>query len=96
MEWKKHYLAKQVEEYLIEDKGYDLQEIKSIEGIFSKMPVWSVQVVFEDESDINYDYQIESGNVLQVREYPRKGVSKSFLNDYLDGSMDLIHRENSR
>lgn len=85
-----------MEEYLIEDKGYDLQEIKSIEGIFSKLPVWSVRVVFEDESEINYYYQIESGNVLQVREDPGKGVSKSFLNDYTDGRMDLIHRENSR
>ncbi|WP_225986052.1 hypothetical protein [Psychrobacillus glaciei] len=59
---KKNSLEKQAEEYLTEGKGYGLQEIKSIESVFSKLPVWSVRVVFEDESKINYYYQIKSGN----------------------------------
>ncbi|MFJ8066435.1 hypothetical protein ACIQYS_17700 [Psychrobacillus sp. NPDC096426] len=96
IELKKNSLEKQVEAYLIEDKGYDFQEIQSIEGIFSKLPVWSVCVVFEDESDINYYYQIESGKVFQVREYPRNNVTGSFLNDFIEGRINLIHTENSR
>ncbi|MDF2066532.1 DUF3139 domain-containing protein [Bacillus sp. Cr_A10] len=93
---KKKHMEKKVETYLIENKGYDAQEIKSIEGLFSKMPVWSVRVIFEDESNINYYYQIESDKVIQTREYPAKNVNTSFLQDFIEGKMIPKHRENNQ
>lgn len=94
IEIKKNQMEEAVEEYLLEDKGYERQEIKSIEGLFSILPVWSVRVVFKDEDNMNYYYQIESNKVEQTREYPTKNADESFLNNFIEGNVTPKHHEN--
>lgn len=49
--------ANRVSDYLIEEKDYKKEEIKSIEGIWGKkMPAFYVTVIFKDEPNIEYSY----------------------------------------
>ncbi|WP_193769141.1 DUF3139 domain-containing protein [Metasolibacillus meyeri] len=93
VEIKKMNLEKKVEEYLINDSGYKLQEIESIEGRFSKLPVWSVSVVFKDENNLIYHYRIEFNKVEQFSISTAKNVSESFRKSFLKKEIEFKHFE---
>lgn len=60
-------LENKVHNYLVMEKGIENSNISSIKGIFSKVPLFSVEVVFTDESDVRYYYrEIESGEIIQL------------------------------
>lgn len=49
--------ANKVSQYLIEEKGYKKEEIKTIEGVWGKkLPAFYVVVIFKDEPNIEYTY----------------------------------------
>lgn len=93
VEIKKMNLEKKVEEYLINDRGYKPQEIESIEGRFSKLPVWSVSVVFKDEHNLIYHYKVESNKVEQFTVSTAKNVSESFQKSFLKSEIEFKHFE---
>lgn len=58
--------ANRVLEYLIEEKGYQKEEIKLIKAVWGKkLPAFYVVVIFKDEENIEYTY-FAHGNVRQV------------------------------
>ncbi|TPG73490.1 DUF3139 domain-containing protein [Brevibacillus laterosporus] len=58
-------LEKDTFHYLISEKGYKETEIKSISGKISKAPVYSIEVIFNDEPDVTYIYRKkESGQII--------------------------------
>lgn len=58
--------ANKVSDYLIEEKGYKQEEVKSVEGVWGKkMPAYYVIVVFENEPNVEYTY-FAHGKVKQI------------------------------
>lgn len=58
---KLNMMEQKVNQYLIHEKGYAAADIHKIKGVFGKLPPFSVQVVFKDETDAWY-YYVEKGN----------------------------------
>lgn len=76
--------ANRVSEYLIEEKGYKKEEIKSIKGVWGKkLPAFYVVVIFMDEENIEYTY-FAHGNVRQIeyRIIDGKSVTVDELKNY--------------
>ncbi|MFB5089647.1 DUF3139 domain-containing protein [Psychrobacillus sp. PGGUH221] len=83
---KKMY-EKRVTCFLLEEKGYDRTEIKSVEGFYGfKLPKYYAVVVFEDESYVKYIYYAHDG-VIQIKyiltdEAIKMNIDKSELKHY--------------
>ncbi|MEK4975589.1 DUF3139 domain-containing protein [Niallia sp. FSL R7-0648] len=63
-------ICDKVEDYLINEKGYDKKEILSLEPQFDPRfagsdAAYSVTVVFADEQDIEYQYGMNGNEVFQ-------------------------------
>lgn len=49
------------------EKGIEDSNISSIKGLVGKAPLFAVEVVFTDETDVRYLYrEIESGEIIQL------------------------------
>ncbi|RNB56864.1 DUF3139 domain-containing protein [Brevibacillus gelatini] len=59
-------LENQVRHYLITEKNIDEQTIASIDGVFGKLPNFSVEVVFADEPDVRYFYTENNGKIVPI------------------------------
>ncbi|MED0671160.1 DUF3139 domain-containing protein [Aneurinibacillus aneurinilyticus] len=60
-------LENKVHNYLVMEKGIEDSNISSIKGLVGKAPLFAVEVVFTDESDVRYFYrEIESGEIIQI------------------------------
>ncbi|GAA0348890.1 DUF3139 domain-containing protein [Bacillus horti] len=60
-----HVLENRVVNYLVEEKGYQQNELQSVNGAFGKLPLLSVWVIFEDEPHIQYQY-VERESIRQL------------------------------
>ncbi len=81
---KKLIFANRVSHYLIEEKGYKKEEIRSVEGIWGmKMPAYYVIVFFENEPTIEYTYFVHSGiGQFSYRSIDGKPVTVDQLKNY--------------
>ncbi|ERI11343.1 hypothetical protein HMPREF0083_00561 [Aneurinibacillus aneurinilyticus ATCC 12856] len=60
-------LENKVHNYLVMEKGIENSNISSIKGLVGKAPLFAVEVVFTDETDVRYLYrEIESGEIIQL------------------------------
>ncbi|MCM3145107.1 DUF3139 domain-containing protein [Brevibacillus sp. MER 51] len=49
-------LEAKMHQYLVVTNDYKESDILRVEAVFSKMPTYSVNVVFKDEPDVTYNY----------------------------------------
>ena len=62
IESTKSEYEKRVTSFLVEEKGYDQQDIKSVTGVYGvKSPPFYVIVIFEDEPYAHYFYFAHNG-----------------------------------
>lgn len=77
-----------VTNYLIEEKGYKAEDIKSVKGVWGiKLPPFYAVVVFNDEPFVEYIY-FAHNDVLQFGyrisdEGKQKGITEADLNHYV-------------
>jgi hypothetical protein len=76
-----------VMDYLIQDKGYQQEEILSVEGVWGmKLPPFYSVVVFENEPYIEYIYfahnEIMQFEYRLIDEGKQKGISVKDLKNY--------------
>ncbi|EJL45272.1 MULTISPECIES: DUF3139 domain-containing protein [Brevibacillus] len=64
-------LENQVRQYLITEKNLDEKTIVSLDGVFGKLPVFSVEVIFADEPDVRYFYTEKNGNIIPLHPSPK-------------------------
>ncbi|MGN7477120.1 DUF3139 domain-containing protein [Solibacillus silvestris] len=76
--------ASKVSDYLIEEKGYKKEEIKSIEGVWGKkLPAFYVVVIFKNEPNIEYTYFAHSGvGQFEFRAVDGKEITTDELTNY--------------
>ncbi len=60
-----YQLEKDVQSYLVEEKGYQEADISTLKGQFSKLPTFSVDVTFRDEPQKIYYYMRDNGHIVQ-------------------------------
>lgn len=82
LEVKEYKLEQHVEGYLIEQKGYEMNDIQKIVTDSKKFAV-EAMVVFVDEPQIQYLYQIKDGEVTQRGYGVVQGFQKSLDQDHL-------------
>lgn len=64
--FKLNHLEQDTYQYLL-NKGYNEDEILSIEGKIKKLSLYTVEVKFKDEPDIIYDYKKDNKNkIIQI------------------------------
>jgi hypothetical protein len=74
--------------FLLEDREYKQEEIKSVEAVWGvKLPPFYVVVVFEDEPEVEYIY-FAHNKVLQfeyrmTEEGKQKGITEENLKHYV-------------
>ncbi|MDI2588728.1 DUF3139 domain-containing protein [Psychrobacillus sp. NEAU-3TGS] len=62
----KHTYKKRVANYLIEEKGYEKENIESIEGKWGiKLPTYYVIVTFQNETYVEYVYFAHDNDIFQ-------------------------------
>lgn len=84
VKYKLFTIEKQVEHYLTHEKAYEPSAISSLKGRFSKLPTFSVLVIFKDEPDITYSYKVENdGRIIQLT--PSGTVTKDYLYKHYEG-----------
>ncbi|MED1644269.1 DUF3139 domain-containing protein [Brevibacillus agri] len=59
-------LENQVRQYLITEKNLDEKTIASVDGVFGKLPLFSVEVIFADEPDVRYFYTEKNGEIIPL------------------------------
>ncbi|MGZ0052476.1 DUF3139 domain-containing protein [Brevibacillus gelatini] len=59
-------LENQVRHYLITEENIDEKAIVSLNGVFGKLPNFSVEVIFADEPDVRYFYADIDGKIVPV------------------------------
>ncbi|MFE6166928.1 DUF3139 domain-containing protein [Viridibacillus arvi] len=78
---------KRVTSYLLDEKGYEKKDIKSVDGIYGvKLPPFYVIVVFEDEPYVKYTYfahnEVHQFEYILTEEAIKKNINKSDLKNY--------------
>ncbi|KOO49121.1 DUF3139 domain-containing protein [Viridibacillus arvi] len=78
---------KRVTSYLLDEKGYEKKDIKSVDGIYGvKLPPFYVIVVFEDEPYVKYIYFAHDGvnqiEYILTEEAIKSNINKSDLKNY--------------
>lgn len=78
---------KRVTSYLVDEKGYEKKDIKSVDGIYGvKLPPYYVVVVFEDEPYVKYIYYAHDGvnqiEYILKEEAIKININKSELKNY--------------
>ncbi|QFF99298.1 DUF3139 domain-containing protein [Psychrobacillus glaciei] len=78
---------KRVTSYLVNEKGYEKKEIKSVEGKYGvKLPPYYVVVVFEDEPYVKYIYYAHDGvnqmEYILTNDAIKLNINKSELKHY--------------
>jgi hypothetical protein len=78
---------KRVTSYLLDEKGYEKKDIKSVDGIYGvKLPPFYVIVVFEDEPYVKYIYYAHDGvnqiEYILTEEAIKSNINKSDLKNY--------------
>lgn len=78
---------KRVTSYLVDEKGYEKKDIKSVDGIYGvKMPPFYVVVVFEDEPYVKYIYFAHNGvkqiEYILTEEAIKSNINKPDLKNY--------------
>lgn len=93
--FKINIIESQVTNYLENTKGYNSSEINSVEGQISKLPTFSVNVIFEDEPHLVYRYKVENGKVEQMGvSLSKNGESNDKISQkYHENELELKHRE---
>jgi hypothetical protein len=76
-----------VTNYLIEEKGYKKEEIKSVEGVWGvKLPPFYTVVIFENEPYVEYIYfahnEIMQFEYTLTDEGKQKGITEEGLKNY--------------
>lgn len=58
IQFKKHQASESVVQYLIEEKGYEKSDIKSVQSVYSFLgiPTYYVNITFQNEPNIVYSY----------------------------------------
>ncbi|MFS0554991.1 DUF3139 domain-containing protein [Brevibacillus sp. 179-C9.3 HS] len=59
-------LENQVRQHLITEKNIDEKIIVSVDGVFGKLPLFSVEVIFADEPDVKYFYTEKNGKIITL------------------------------
>lgn len=59
-------LENQVRQHLITEKNIDEKIIVSVDGVFGKLPLYSVEVIFADEPDVKYFYTEKNGKIITL------------------------------
>ncbi|KGX83107.1 MULTISPECIES: DUF3139 domain-containing protein [Pontibacillus] len=86
LEVNKNIYENRVTNYLLEERGYNAEEIASVEGVFGfKMPKFYTTVTFEDEPYVKYTY-FAHNEVLQfnyeIIDEEHEGITKEDLKNY--------------
>ena len=86
IEVNKNIYKNKVTNYLLEDIGYDMNEIASVKGVYGfKLPKFYTIVIFENEPYIEYTY-FAHNKVLQfnyeIIDKQYIGVTKNTLKNY--------------
>jgi hypothetical protein len=93
VKYKLNTLEAKVTEYLIHNKGYARSDLISVEGKFSKLPNFSVYVVFKDEPMIRYSY-LEEGQEIKQLHYSTSNEADKNNYDFDDiNESELKHLE---
>ncbi|MEI4771674.1 DUF3139 domain-containing protein [Psychrobacillus sp. FJAT-51614] len=76
-----------VTSYLVDEKGYENKDIKSVDGIYGvKLPPYYVVVVFEDEPYVKYIYfahdDVKQFEYILTNEAIEMNFNKSKLKNY--------------
>ena len=79
IEIKKQLYEKKVENYLIENRSYQKEEIESIKAKwhFAGLPSYWVNVIFSDEPNVVYIYFAHNSKVRQAEYYTIDGTTLS-------------------
>ncbi|WP_340021299.1 DUF3139 domain-containing protein [Paenibacillus sp. FSL K6-1096] len=64
----------EVEAYLIEEQGYNPNDIYEIYTQIGKAPLVSTTVIFDDDRSSRYLYRKENGKIYQYSRAPVQGV----------------------
>lgn len=64
----------EVEAYLIEERGYNPNDIYEIYTQIGKAPLVSTTVIFDDDRSSRYLYRKENGKIYQYSRAPVQGV----------------------
>ncbi|WP_181351133.1 DUF3139 domain-containing protein [Thalassobacillus sp. CUG 92003] len=83
VEVNKNVYENRVNHYLLEEKGYDKEEIASVEGVIGlKMPPFYTTVIFENEPYVEYTY-FAHNEVIQfdykITDEEHKGINEEEL-----------------
>jgi len=70
----KNTINDEIMSYLVNDIGYEENEIYKISTHIGKAPLVSTTVIFNDERDSRYFYREENGGILQYNAAPLHGV----------------------
>ncbi|ALC85143.1 hypothetical protein AM499_04425 [Bacillus sp. FJAT-22090] len=78
---------KRVTSYLVDEKGYDKKDIKSVDGIYGvKLPPYYVVVIFEDEPYVRYIYfahaEVIQFDYILTNKAIEMNINKSKLKNY--------------
>lgn len=66
--------TREVEAYLIEERGYNPNDIYEIYTQIGKAPLVSTTVIFDDDRSSRYFYRKENGKIYQYNRAPVHGV----------------------
>ncbi|MEK4045091.1 DUF3139 domain-containing protein [Paenibacillus sp. FSL H8-0048] len=75
----------EVETYLIEERGYNPNDINEVYTQIGKAPLVSTTVIFDDDRSSRYFYRKENGRIYQYSRAPVQGVD--------DGTKQYKHIE---
>lgn len=82
----KNKMSREIESYLIDQKGYSEIDISKIYTQVGMAPVVSTTVIFNDDKSSRYFYRKENGRIYQYSMAPVHGVD--------DGHKLYKHKEN--
>lgn len=66
VKYKFYVIEKETYEYLINDKGYDQNEIYQVESKLGFGQLFVAKVIFEDEKNVFYEYANVGGEIKQI------------------------------
>lgn len=69
VQYQHNSLEKETYSYLI-DKGYEGQEILSVESKLKKLSLFTAEVIFEDEPNVIYEYKRDDSKIIQLAPQP--------------------------
>lgn len=85
IESKKGLLEEEVYEYLY-SKGYEEEDIRSLDGKFGTLPLFAVDVIFVNEPEVIYTYREREEKIIQLdwgitNEAEQKGITEQNISE---------------